>query len=118
MSLAHALRNIGIPALDLWEELLGRKVTLVVFEDNQATGKIVRSGQFQKSMGHVRRCHGVQLSTLTERLKDETFVLEDCHTECMAADIFTKHFVDQKKWQHRSRKFPDIWVHRTLWHNL
>ena len=24
VSLAHALRNIGIPALDLWEELLGR----------------------------------------------------------------------------------------------
>ena len=38
--------------------------------------------------------------TLTERLRDETCSLEDCHTDCMAADIFTKHFVDQRKWQH------------------
>jgi len=100
VSLAHALRTIGIPALDLWEELLGRKVKLVIYEDNQATATIAKTGMFYKSMGHVKRCHGVQLQTITERLRDETFTLEDCHTECMAADIFTKHFVDQKKWQH------------------
>jgi hypothetical protein len=100
VTLAIAVRTVGIPALDLFEELLGRKVLLVVFEDNQATATIVRTGKFAQSMRHVKRCHGVQLSTLTERLEDGTFVIEDCHTESMAADIFTKHFITPHKWVH------------------
>ena len=98
VTLAIALRTIGIPALDLLEELLGRKVELVIFEDNQATKTIVSTGKYAKAMGHVPRCHGVQLTTVTERLRDGTCTIEDCHTESMAADIFTKHFTDQRKW--------------------
>ena len=81
------------------EGLLGRKVEMVIFEDNQATKTIVSTGKFAKAMGHVKRCHGVQLMTVTERLKDGTCTIEDCHTESMAADIFTKHFTDRRKWQ-------------------
>ena len=33
-------RKISIPALDLFEEIVGRKVALVIFEDNQATEKV------------------------------------------------------------------------------
>ena len=51
-------------------------------------------------MGHVKRCQGVQLSTLADCLADGTFVIEDCHTESMAADIFTKHFITPHKWVH------------------
>ncbi len=93
VTLAIAVRTVGIPALDLFEELLGRKVLLVVFEDNQATATIVRTGKFEQSMGHVKRCHGVQLGTLTERLADGTFIIEDCHTEGI-----TKHFITPHKW--------------------
>ena len=81
VTLEIAVRTIGIPALDLFEELLDKKVQMVVFEDNQATANIVRTGKLEKSMGHVKRCHGVQLGTPTERLADGTFLIEDCHTE-------------------------------------
>ena len=42
-----ALRTEGIPALDLWEVLLGREVELTLLEDNQATIKIIENGKFQ-----------------------------------------------------------------------
>ncbi len=100
MTLAIAVRTIGIPALDLFEELLGRKVQMVVFEDNQATATIVRTGKFEQSMGHVKRCHGLQLGALTECLSDGTFMIEDCYTGSMAAEIFTKHFITPHKWVH------------------
>ena len=100
MTLAIALRTIGIPAIDLFEELLGIKFDLVIFEDNQACKTIAVTGKYPKSVGHVKRVHGVQLLTVTERLRDGTCSIEDCHTESMAADIFTKHFSDQRKWRH------------------
>ena len=70
-----------------------------VYEDNQATAKIIRSGKFPK-LGHVHRCHGVQLSLLTQELNKGTYVLEDCHTKAMKADIFTKYFTDKDRWRH------------------
>jgi hypothetical protein len=100
VSLNTAIRTLGLPALDLWEKILGRPVTLVAYEDNQATAKIVRSGKYA-AMRHVKRTHGVQLSFLTEQLRAGSYELEDCHTSVMAADIFTKFFICARKW-HRA----------------
>ena len=97
VSMNLVVREKGIPTLDLWELILQRKVKMIVYEDNQATSKIIRSGKFPK-LGHVHRCHGVQLSLLTQELNKDTFVLEDCHTKAMKADIFTKYFTDAAKW--------------------
>ena len=33
----HGLRTEGLPALLLWEPILGRKTSLVLYQDNQAT---------------------------------------------------------------------------------
>ena len=99
VSLNTALRTIGLPSLDLWEVILGGPVTLVAYEDNQATGKVVRSGKY-KALRHVGRCHGVQLSFLTETLIKGLYRLDDCHTKAMAADIFTKAFTCPKRWAH------------------
>ena len=82
---------------------MGRKVKLSVFEDNEAIAKVVRSGKHKKSVNHVHRAHGVQLSTISERLNDGAFQIEDCHTVCMAADIFTKHFTNPQKWLHATK---------------
>jgi len=99
VSLNTAIRTLGLPALDLWELILGRPVELVAYEDNQATAKIVQSGKYA-AMRHVKRTHGVQLSFLTEQLKAGAYDLKDCHTHAMAADIFTKFFTCPRKWAH------------------
>ena len=99
VSLNTAVRLIGLPALDLWETLVKRPMVLKVYEDNQATARIVQSGKFQV-MRHVKRTHGVQLSLLHDLVKRGTFILEDCDTTVMAADIFTKFFITPCKWEH------------------
>ena len=80
--------------------LLGREPKLRVWEDNEATIKIVRSGRFP-TMRHVKRVHGVSIMSLHDNLNKETYFLEDCHTDVQAADIFTKHFVKRDEWLHR-----------------
>ena len=52
------VREQGIPALDLWEKTLGRKVQLVLWEDNQSASKIIKTGKITK-MRHVLRVEGV-----------------------------------------------------------
>ena len=88
-----------IPSLDLWENMLKKKVMPIVYEDNQATAKIIRSGKFEK-LRHVDRTHGVQLSFVTEQLRAGRYEIKDCHTRAMAADVFTKFFVNKDKWVH------------------
>ena len=39
-----ALRAEGLPALDVWETILGRPVTLAFQEDNQAAIVVLQSG--------------------------------------------------------------------------
>ena len=42
-------------------------------------------------MNPVERTHGNDLKWLTEMLEREEYSLLDCHTDVMAADIFTKY---------------------------
>ena len=70
-----------------------------MFEDNQATVKIIHSGKLEK-LRHVDRTHGVQLSFLTVQIRVNRYELKDCHTRAMAADVFTKFFVNKDKWKH------------------
>ena len=52
-----AVRTVGIPALDLWETILGRAPEMKLLEDNQATARIIQTGKFP-TMRHVNRVHG------------------------------------------------------------
>ena len=67
VSLAYALRHHGIPTLDLFEELMGRKVKLFVSEDNEATAKVVRSGKYKKkvSITYIARMECSQIPSLS-----------------------------------------------------
>ena len=94
------MRTEGIPAQQLWKVLLGREPVLRVWEDNEATVKIVRSGRFP-TMRHVKRVHGVSIMSLHDSYHKQLFALEDCHTDVQAADIFTTHFVQAPEWEHR-----------------
>ena len=59
------VRTLGFPALQLWEKLLGRSVRLRVFEDNEATLRIIQSGRFP-TLRHVKKAHGLSIMTLHE----------------------------------------------------
>jgi hypothetical protein len=96
ISLAHSLFLEGLPALSLWEQLLGRKVVLKVREDNQATIRVVKNG-FSPKMRHVQRTHKVNLGSLGEIFEDESCEISYVETNDQAADIFTK-CLEPLKW--------------------
>ena len=67
VSLAHSLYQEGLPALQLWELLLGRAVVLRVLEDNQATILVVRKG-YSPKLRHITRTHKVSQKYSTTTL--------------------------------------------------
>ena len=94
-----AVRTEGVPALDIWEGILGRVPKMTVYEDNQATARIIEIGKFP-TLRHVKRMHGVSIGWLHDAFRSGLFSLHDCHTSREAADIFTKHFTSKHRWQH------------------
>lgn len=95
ISLAHSLYQEAIPALNLWDRLLQRRVKLRVLEDNQATILVVKKG-YSSKLRHVTRAHKVNLSCLSEIFGNPETELEYLETDKQAADIFTKALPPQK----------------------
>ena len=91
VALLQMVKNLGIPSLDFLDIVFGRKTHIKVYEDNEATQKILKNGKFEKALGHVNRTHGITLSWLTDVLAQKQIVIADCHTKAMCADIFTKY---------------------------
>jgi hypothetical protein len=89
----HAIRTTGLPCLSLWEKLLDRQMSLEVYQDNQATARIMSTGR-APTLGHIGRVHLVSIAWLNERVLGPDITLHDCISEVMAADIFTKHFTN------------------------
>ena len=83
--------------LALWEKLLGRKVSLQVMGDNQATILVVKAGWSPKPR-HIQRGHKVDLGSLSEEFDAPELSLEYVETDKQAADIFTKG-LEPQKWQ-------------------
>ena len=93
-----ALRAEGLPALQLWDTILNRKVKIQVFEDNQATLQIMKSGK-SSALRHLNRTHRVNLAWLAEVFKDNEQVdLFYCITSEQCADIMTKAFSNAESW--------------------
>ena len=98
-----ALRELILPNIDLWELILNLKentLKVSVYEDNEATQKLIKSGKFDKAMGHVKRTHGICLSFSHDCYKKGLIEVKDCHTTSMCADIFTKSFSDAEAYDH------------------
>ena len=93
VSADHAIRTAGLPALPLWEKIFNRPVVLQVYQDNQATARIMSTGR-APTLRHIGRTHRVSVAWLHERVTGPDINLHDCMSDVMAADIFTKHFVN------------------------
>ena len=87
----QAIRTAGLPALPLWERILNRKVDLEIYQDNQATARIMSTGR-APTLRHIGRTHYVSVAWIHERLGEPGINLHDCVSDVMAADIFTKFF--------------------------
>ncbi len=59
----HGLRSEGLPALLLWEPILGRKTSLVLYQVNQATMRIIQTGK-APTLRHIRRVHQVSMRSV------------------------------------------------------
>ena len=72
----EGLRSEGYPAVELWKVILDRVPVLKLYEDNESTQLILKSGKFPR-MRHVKRVHAVSISSLHNDLKRELYVLAD-----------------------------------------
>ena len=90
----HALRTSGLPALELWDKILDRSNVLQVYQDNQATARIMTTGR-APALRHCKRTHCVSVAWIHERVSGDDINLNDCVSDVMAADIFTKHFINK-----------------------
>jgi hypothetical protein len=102
VAIDHGICKEGIPALYIWEKILGRKLKIKLMEDNQAASRVVITGK-NPSMRHMSRTQRIDISWLNERYSDGDFEFIDCPSEYQAADIFTKFFTDGKVWTRNLR---------------
>ena len=102
-----AVRAIGIPAMPLWDDLLSRKVKMTFHEDNQAAIYVCKNGRNPTSRT-LGRTHGVCVAWLHENFTNGHFDLIYEKTDAQAADIFTKGFTDQVKWEHACRNINHV----------
>jgi hypothetical protein len=97
----------GILALALWEVLLGRKMKIICMENNSAAIRVMETGK-NPTVAHMSRTHGVSVKFLHECLTKGIMEVRHCDTILMAADIFTKAFSVQDKWDHACRNIGVI----------
>jgi len=109
VSADHAVRTVGLPALDLWQYLLYKagEITIEFHEDNNAAVTVLRSG-WSATMRHLERTHGVCLRSLAEHMRRSYFRLMYERSALMAADIYTKAFTGKSEWELASRLINHI----------
>ena len=96
------VRTIGMLAQEIWETILGRQMQVVLFQDNQPTASIIRSGK-APTLRHIHKVLQVDICWIKQAIEKMNFNITDCDTRCMAADVFTKHFINREKFEHACR---------------
>jgi hypothetical protein len=93
-----AVRLEGLPALQLWDILMNRKIQATLLEDNQATLQILRSGK-NPALRHISRTHRVNMAWISDVFrKCDQMGIKYCSTSEQAADIMTKGFTNPITW--------------------
>ena len=83
--------------LELWERMLNRELLIDVYQDNQATARIMTTGR-APTLRHITRTHSVSVAWIHERVASDDIQLHDCVSAVMAADMFATQFIDRDKW--------------------
>ena len=98
VAIDHGLAKHAIPALSLWENILGKEMIIRLMEDNSAACRIVITGR-NPSMRRMSRTQRIDVAWLNERFVEKCFMFVECPTEYQAGDLMTKHFTDVKVWE-------------------
>ena len=98
VAIDHGLAKHAIPALSLWENILGKTMIIRLMEDNSAACRVVITGR-NPSMRHMSRTQRIDIAWLNERYVEKCFMFVVCPTEFQAGDLMTKHFTDSKVWE-------------------
>ena len=97
-----AVKNVGLPALNIWDTVLQRRARLKLYEDNTAMIKILKNG-LSPSMRYLGRTHAVSIAAMKEMIDSEEVLVEYINTKLMKADISTKGFLFGDLWD-KARK--------------
>jgi hypothetical protein len=90
VSLGEAVKSLLYPIHQLMEDILGRAVRAVTFEDNESCGKIVTAG-VSVALRHVRKHHRLSIGFLNEvYFTDPNCQLAKVDTSRQRADGLTK----------------------------
>ena len=89
IALAQGIFAEALPMCTFWETVLRRKINLVIFEDNEATEKVVRSG-YSQQLRHITRTHKVKIASIKEILDLPEVHLRHVMSDDQCADVFTK----------------------------
>ena len=89
-----AVRLEGLPALQLWDVILERKVIATLLEDNQAIVQISKSGKYP-ALRHIARTHRVNYAWLSDVFRTcDQMDIKYCSTHEQSAVIMTKGFTN------------------------
>jgi hypothetical protein len=110
-----AIRTEGMPMLDVLEHVLDarsakdrmekfretNKITMHFHEDNETCSGAIRTGR-TPTMRHLNRTHRVDVKWLHDEYEKKLFMLHDCASADMRADIFTKFYTEKSAnvWNH------------------
>ena len=83
--------------MDVCDKVLRSDYSAMWHEDNQAMIRVVRSGR-NPTMRHLNRVHRVDIASMHEKQEIPRIKLVYEKSTTMAADIYTKGFVNNVKW--------------------
>ena len=101
IAMAFGVFSEALPMEVLWGMVLQREIHTIIYEDNEATEKIVRSG-FSQKLRHITRTHKVNLGSLCDVVASPDRTLKHVTSVDQIADVFTKA-VEQQGWQNALR---------------
>jgi hypothetical protein len=97
VAIDRGLSKRALPALSLWENILGKQLSIRLMEDNAAACRVVITGR-NPSMRHMSRTQRIDVAWINERYVEKSFFFIECPSEYQAGDLMTKHFTDAKVW--------------------
>ena len=97
-----AVRNVGLPALNIWDRVLKRKAKLTLYEDNTAMIKMLKNG-LSPSMRYLGRTHAVSIAAMKEIIDTKEIEIKYIRSKNMKADIMTKGFSGKLNWDNARR---------------